>query len=173
MAREVVANILRFVIFLLLQGLLFNYIDLFGGLAIPFPYIFAMLMLPFNTPKWAFVFIGFFYGLAMDIFTDTLGIHTSACVFLGFVQPFVTRLIPVKEHFGVVDSPTVASRGSQWYLTYSSILVLLHHIWLFAIEWFKFTNLHWLLLKILLSSAFTLIIMLLFQFLLYTRVRIK
>lgn len=169
MTRSISSNILRFVFFLLLQWLLFNYMDLFKGMAYPLPYIFAMLMLPFETPKWLYLCLGFIYGLLLDVTIDTLGMHTSACVFLGLLIPLVVRIIPVRENFGITDSPTMASRGLRWYLIYALILTFAHHTWLFFIEWFKFSSVGWLILKIILSTLYTTMFLILFQFIFYSK----
>ena len=45
MTKLVISNILRFVVLIVLQILLLNYVS-FGGYMIPFIYILAVLMLP-------------------------------------------------------------------------------------------------------------------------------
>ncbi len=158
-------HIVRFVFLLLLQGLVLDKISFFDGRMLPFPYIYALLILPFNTAKWLFLIIGFVYGFAIDSFSSTLGMHTSATVFLAFIIPYFRDMLAPIEGYGVVASPTVESQGVKWFLIYILVLTFLHHTWLFYIESFQITNFFATLLKIILSTIFSVILMLIFHFL--------
>ncbi|MGB0422887.1 MAG: hypothetical protein ACPGED_01135, partial [Flavobacteriales bacterium] len=65
MNNAIVKSILRIVFFVLLQALVVNRLDLFQGLALPFIYIFALLMLPFQTPRLLVLLICFVVGICM------------------------------------------------------------------------------------------------------------
>ncbi len=167
MINEIIKHIIRFGFLLLFQAIVINKIELMDGLVLPFVYIFALLMLPFNTPRWALLLIGFIYGLSLDAFTNTLGMHTSACLVLVFAQPFVLRLLSPREGYELNGKGTIQKLGLTWYLLYAGILTLIHHFWLFYIEIFRFTDFFTTFLKVILSSVATLIFLTLGQYLIF------
>ena len=132
---------------------------------IAFPYIYAMMLLPFNTPRWALMIIGFIYGIAVDSFSHTLGMHTSAMVFLGFIIPYVHDFITPVDGYTVNASPTVSSQGLSWFVRYVFILTFLHHFWLFFIESFQLINFLDTLIRIFFSSFFTFTFIMIFHYL--------
>jgi len=87
MGGEIIRNVLRLIFLILIQGLIVNSLDLWQGYILPSVYIFGLLMLPITTPRIMYMVIGFVAGACVDMFTNTLGIHASACVFMGFIQP--------------------------------------------------------------------------------------
>ena len=168
MGGEVVRNILRLVFLILVQGLIVNRLDLWQGYVLPSVYIFGLLMLPITTPRILYMVIGFAFGAAVDMFTNTLGVHTSACVFLGFIQPLFLRFLAPREGYEVGQRPTLQDLGMGWYITFAGILTLAHHTWVFFIELMRFTPFFETLAKILLSTLATLVLMVLGQYLIYT-----
>jgi len=165
MGNKYVIHIVRFIFLLLLQGLVFDKIPFLNGRMIPFPYIYAILLLPFTTVRWLFLVIGFVYGFAVDAFSHTLGMHTSATVFLAFIMPYFRDFVAPIEGYSVTSTPTVNSQGLKWFVIYIFILTFLHHFWLFFIESFQFENFLDTLSKIFLSSIFTIVLILVFHFL--------
>ncbi|NQX90607.1 MAG: rod shape-determining protein MreD [Flavobacteriales bacterium] len=163
----VVRNIVRVLFFVLLQALVVNRLDLLQGKALPLVYIFALLMIPMKTPRWLFLIIGFATGLLMDAFTNTMGIHASACTLLGFLIPLARRTLAPRDGYEVEESPTVQDLGLGWYISYAGLLTLAHHIWLFFLEAWKFSIFWNTSLKIILSAAATLLLMVLGQYLIF------
>ena len=62
MIGTIIANILRFLLLVLLQALVIDHIDLANGWLVPYLYVLFLLMLPLNTPLWAALLIGFATG---------------------------------------------------------------------------------------------------------------
>lgn len=168
MLPTVLINILRILFLVLLQSLVVSKIQLLNGLVLPWVYIFGLLMLPFDTPRWMVLFIGFVTGLMMDFFSGPLGLHTSACVFLAFMQPIIQRALSPREGYDLTQRPTVQKMGLAWYLTYAGILTLLHHSWFYFMEVFRFSDFFYQLLHIVLSSLSTLVLMTIGQYLIYS-----
>lgn len=140
---------------------------LVDGLILPWIYIFGILMLPFATPRWLVLLISFTVGLIMDYFSGPLGLHTTACVTLGFAQPIVQRFLAPREGYETTQRPTLQRMGLAWYITYAGVLTLIHHGWLFFMEAYSFSNFFYQLLHILLSGAATLLLMTIGQYLIY------
>jgi hypothetical protein len=168
MAIQILINILRITFLILLQSLVVNRMQPLDGLILPWIYIFGILMLPFNTPRWLMLLIGFAVGWIMDLFTGPPGLHTSACLFLTFLLPSVQKLFSPREGYDVSMKPTVQKMGLAWYLTFAGILTFAHHTWLFFLEVLRFGDFFYQLLHIILSSAATLFLMTVGQYLIFT-----
>jgi len=162
MIVDVIKYGISFLLLVLFQGLILNNIEL-GGYINPYLYVVFILMLPFETPNWLVLIIGFLLGLGIDIFTSTLGMHISATVFMAFARAYLLRMIQPRGGYDYGLKPNVQMMGLVWYLLYASILVLLHHLFLFYIESFKLTQFFQTMGRALLSTFFTLILVFIFQ----------
>ncbi len=151
-------NIVRFIVLILLQILLINNLQFFG-LCNPAIYVLCLIALPVSLPRWAELLIGFFTGLLIDIFSNTLGIHAAACTLLSFVRPLLIRRL-VADNDRLMGSPSGASIGMLTYTKFITILVLIHHTVVFALEAFSFHNWWITLLQIIISSAVSIAIFL-------------
>lgn len=139
---------------ILLQVLLFNNIQ-FSGYVNPYVYIMIILLLPAVIQPWLLLIIAFLTGLSIDLFSGTPGMHTSATLLAGFSRPYVLRLISPRDGYESGSDLSIASCGARWYLVYTLIIVLIHHITLFYIEVFRFADFFRTLLRVIISSAFT------------------
>lgn len=143
-------NSIRFVVLLLLQVLLVNNMQ-FLGICSPCVYILFLLSLPISLPRWAELLIGFAVGLIMDIFCNTLGIHTAACVLLSYIRPLLIGGI-VQDKERLIGTPSGQLFGRLTYLKYTAILVFIHHAALFSLLAFSWHNWWLTLLQIIVSS---------------------
>ena len=167
MLQTVSVNIVRIVFLVLLQALVVSRVQLFDGLILPWIYLFGILMLPFETPRWLVMVIAFFVGVLMDLFSGPVGLHTSACVFLGFMQTIVQNILSPREGYDVTQRPTVQRMGLAWYVTYAGMLTLAHHTWFFFMEVFRFSDFLYQIVHILLSTLAALVLMTIGQYLIY------
>jgi hypothetical protein len=167
MPITILNNIVRILFLILLQSVVVSRILLFDGLVLPMIYIFGILMLPFATPRWLLLLIGFVSGLIMDYFAGPLGLHTSACVVLAFAQPMMQRFLSPREGYDNSQRPTIQRMGLAWYLTYAGVLTFIHHAWFFFLEAYTFESFFYRLLHIILSSVATIGLMTIGQYLIY------
>jgi rod shape-determining protein MreD len=162
-----ISRILRFglifILLLLLQVLLFNNIQ-FSGYVNPYVYIMFILLLPIEIPAWLLLIISFFTGLIIDFFAGTPGMHTSATVLAGFVRPFILRIISPRDGYEPGADPSILIYGFKWFLIYTSIIVIIHHTALFYLEVFRFTDFFRTLLRVLLSSLFSITFIVLLEY---------
>ena len=163
-----IKNTIRFFFLILFQVLILNNIHL-GGYINPYFYIYFILLLPFATPSWAVLLASFFLGLGVDIFTNTPGLNAAACVLMGFMRPFVIRMISSGGEDQIGLEPSLKNQGIKWFLYYSIILIVIHHTALFYIEIFRFSEFFRTFFRVLLSSAFTLIIVMISEYFFYPR----
>lgn len=159
------SNLLRFIILVLLQVLVLDHLDVANGYMVPYLYVLFLLLLPFELPEWSTLLIGAATGLVLDTFSSTPGMHMSACTVMVFARIHLLRLLAPREGYEYGMRPTVSGMGLAWFLTYASVLILIHHLWLFHVELFRFDRFFGTLLRAVLSTAFTLVLSLLTQFL--------
>jgi len=152
-----------FVLLILLQVLLFNNIE-FSGYINPYIYIMFILLLPVEISSGLLLLISFFTGLVIDFFCGSPGMHTSATVLAGFVRPYVLRLISPRDGYEAGSNPSMIIYGFKWFLLYTLIIVLIHHLVLLYLEVFRFTDFFRTLLRVILSSLFSITFILLLEY---------
>lgn len=154
---------LIFILLILLQVLVFNNIQ-FSGYINPYVYIMFILLLPVEVPSWLLLILSFAIGLLMDFFSGSPGMHTSATVLAGFVRPYVLRLISPRDGYEAGSDPSMFTYGFTWFLTYALFIVIVHHTALFYLEVFRFADFFRTMLRVMLSSVFSITFILLIEF---------
>lgn len=155
MNSSVLINILRFIVLLLLQVVIFSRLDLFGFLN-PYPYILFILLYPVNGNKAGLLVSAFFLGLILDMFLNSGGSHAVACVTLAFLRPTF-----FKFSFGIsyeYQTVKINERLSPERFSFILISVVTHHFILYLLEVFRFSLILDVLLRTLLTTLFTLIL---------------
>ncbi|MFN8285128.1 MAG: hypothetical protein U0V74_00145 [Chitinophagales bacterium] len=168
MIGQLPINLLRFIVLLLAQVLIFSNI-LFGTYGIN-PYIFPLfvLLLPFETPRWLLMLIGMTAGFILDIFLGSMGMHAAACLLIGYLRPFLINVItPKGSEFEI--SPNVHAQGLVWFIIYLGISMLVYLSFYLFIEAASFYNFFIQLLRIVGSTIVSVGLMLIFLFLFSSR----
>lgn len=168
MSRTILINLIRFIVLLLVQVFLLKNITLYS-LSIPYVYILFILLLPFEIPNILLFALAFLTGLVVDAFYDTPGLHASACVLLAFVRILFISITVQKEGFDNDPEPTLSVMGFRWFFTYASILTLFHHFFLFNLEVFDLGEIRYTFMRFILSSIFTVFLMLITGLLFFRR----
>ncbi|MES2628410.1 MAG: rod shape-determining protein MreD [Bacteroidota bacterium] len=167
MIGDVIRIVLRFVFLVLLQVVVMNNINLASGLLVPFIYPLFILMLPLRTPGWLVLVLSLVLGLSIDSFDNTMGLHASACVAMGYFRGVILKMISPREGYDFTQKPTIQSMGTNWFMSYAVTLVLIHHVWIFNLENFQFDFFFRTQIRVLLSAAMTLGLVYLSQYMLY------
>ena len=154
-----------FISLIIIQVLILNQVQ-FSGFANPYIYILFILLLPFNAPQYLVLLLAFLIGFSVDIFSNSLGIHSAASVFIAFIRPLVVRIISNKEE-DRNEYPGLKQNKFRWFMYYTTILVFVHHFILFYLEIFTFSNFLGTFSKIILSSVLSVFIIILSQFLIF------
>jgi hypothetical protein len=149
----------------LVQVLIFNQVQ-FSGFFNPYVYLLFIILLPLSTPRYAVLILAFVLGLIIDVFSNSLGVHSAATVFAAYVRPLVIRIISNRED-DKSDYPGLNQNKLAWFINYVLIMVLLHHTVLFYLEVYTFANFLNTLYRVILSSLFSIIIIVLSQFLVF------
>jgi len=168
MSRTIIINIIRFIVLVFVQVFLLKNITLYN-LAIPYLYILFILLLPFEIPNILLFALAFIMGLTIDAFYDTAGLHAAACTMLAFVRIIFISLTVQKEGFDNDPEPTLSIMGFRWFFTYATVLTLFHHFFLFNLEVFRFSEIQYTFSRFILSSVFTVFLMLVTGLLFFRR----
>lgn len=168
MNRKFIGNIARFILLALAQIYIFNKIQISGYIN-PQVYVLFILMLPFEISGFWLLSFAFAMGLTIDYFQHTPGMHAAASVIIAFLRPGVIRLVGKKDELEPWQYPNVRDAGSVWFLTYVLILVFLHHLILFYMEVFRFREFFQTLIKVLINTVLTTLIIMIIQYLFYSR----
>ena len=168
MIRETGINILRFVLLIFLQLFVLNNIQ-FSGFVNPYLYIIFILLLPFEVSGWFMLILAFIMGFVIDVASTTIGYHTISTVFMAYLRFHLLRFIAPHDGYEPGMSPTMQSLGFSWFFKYASILTLAHHFVLFWIESFRVDDLLPATLRALASSTFTILLIVIYQFIMSRR----
>jgi rod shape-determining protein MreD len=163
MINSILRYSLIFILLMSLQILLFNNIQ-FSGYVNPYVYLMFILLLPFEIPSWLLLSLSFGTGLIMDLFSGTPGMHTAATILAGFVRPYILRVISPRDGYELGSGPSMMTYGFRWFFIYTLFIILIHHFALFYIEVFRFADFFRTLLRVLLSSLFSLAFILLIEY---------
>ena len=152
MNSQIYLNTVRFIALVFFQVLMLNHINFLGYLN-PYAYILFIALFPVKNNRLIVIFLSFLLGLTIDLFLDSGGMHAAACVFIAYIRPII-----LKSSFGMVYEYQVIKFSNVEFgqkLTYISLLTIVHHIILFSLEIFSFSNIILVLQKTLFSSIFT------------------
>lgn len=159
-------HIIRFIVLVLFQILILNNIKLNGYLN-PYFYVLFILLLPFETPRWLLLLSAFLLGFSVDMFENTMGINIAACVLMAYLRPYVIRFVASKQDYEPGLEPCIRDLGFSWFFSYSLILVFIHHFAMFYIEVFRFSEFLTTFYRVLGSTVFTMVLIIMSQYLFY------
>ena len=156
-----IKTLVRFCILIGLQVFLLFRINLLWWVAPtgfpPFsPHIYQLfiLLLPFETPVWLMLILGFLTGLTVDTFMNTAGIHACATVLMAYLRTNVLNaLMPrnLSEYSGL--EPGIKVMGGVPFLTYMFFLLLIHHLAFYPLLLWNVSNVGRLLLQAFASTV--------------------
>ncbi|MFT5619252.1 MAG: hypothetical protein ACI85I_002495 [Arenicella sp.] len=155
-------QLIAFVLYVLLQ-IMFGKNMTLGKYAFCFPYLAFLLAIPFDISRIGYMAIAFLMGFSIDIAYDTIGFHASACVFVAFSRQYILNFIAPSGGYESDMKPTFQIMGAQWFIVYSVALIFIHHTIFFLIETSNFAMFQIIIFKILASTFFTFVLVLILQ----------
>ena len=157
-------------LYLITQVLLGSQLHLFDT-AFCFMYVGFLLMLPFETGPIVGMVMGFSLGLGVDLFYDTLGINAIASLVLMYLRPAIVNLLMPQGGLEAGTTPSLRMMGGSWYLRYTLVLLLVHHLVLFYLEAFTFRFFFRTLLSVFSSVLITFATLVIIQLTFYRKLR--
>lgn len=152
---EWIKQIWRLLILVLLQVLLFDHLQI-AGWGFPMVYVLFLMNLPIQIPRWAEMLIGGAIGLFFDLWNSTLGVHIAACVTFSYFRPILLSRFTqdVERVKGQICSQSI---GRVEYIKCIAILTVIHHLMVFALEMWSWSNWWMVIVQTLISSILTIL----------------
>jgi len=158
MNRENINTAILFISLVLLQIIVLNNINFLGYIN-PFLYILFIFYYPIRKIDYNLIFLSFFLGLSIDYFLNTGGINAAATLFIAFIRIPVLKVVMGKRELDYSSLSIDKLIFGRKY-TYILILTLIHHFIVFGLEYFKWSSFGIILQKTLLTTIFTMILVL-------------
>lgn len=162
----VYANLWRFLLYFLFQIVVCRRVDLSIG---SFDYIHLLVyplpvfMLPMKTPRALTLIIAFVYGMLIDGFYNSPGVHASSLVFAAYIKSIILRFLEPFEGYNADDYPTIQKMGLGWFMSFVSLLLLLHCFFYFSVEAFSFVYFFHIFMNTIFSFITSMAVIVLFQ----------
>lgn len=156
--NPVALNIVRFVLLVLAQVLIFNHLN-FLGFINPMVYIIFLYWYPIRENRALFMLTAFFLGFVIDMFSDSMALHAVSTLTIAYARPVIMRFC-----FGVnYEFQTFSFKNTTRLqrVTFMAFLVVAHHFVFFSLEILSLSHILLLLKKLLMTSFLTLFLCLL------------
>ncbi|MBD8488535.1 rod shape-determining protein MreD [Echinicola sp. CAU 1574] len=169
-SKNIISSVGAIVLYFLIQILVLKNLVLFG-MAFCFLYIIYLLLLPIEIKTIPLMLIAFILGFAIDIFYDSMGLHTASAVVLAFLRKPWLQVITPTGGYDSNTPPSLLNMGIGWFLMYSLPLILIHQLTFFFIDNIATSLYIPMIYRTLSSTAFTFIIGVIVQVLFYKKRR--
>ncbi len=164
MNNVVVINIIRFIILVLIQVLILKNIEIYPPYIHLFIYPLFLIMLPFTTPPWAMLLMGFLLGISVDLFYDSAGLHAGASVLMAYVRSFICKGMEPRGGFDNNHYPNKRAMGFVWFAQFASILLAFHIFWIMMFEAFVLADIGLVIIQTILSFILSILLIGIYQF---------
>jgi len=158
------SQILNFLFYILAQVILVKNLVLFDT-AFCFIYVAFLLLLPFEIGILVILLLGFITGFLVDVFYNSLGIHTAACVLMAYLRTYLIRFLTPRGGYEAGAKISLNSLGLRWFSSYCLVLIFIHHFTMFFLELGGFELFFFTLFKIITSTFLTFIVIVIVQYL--------
>lgn len=142
--------LLRVLALVLAQVFVFNKLSLFGSVT-PMVYVIFLYLYPTHKNQHILLSSGFVTGLLLDLFLDSLALHTIALTFMCYIRPKIMRftfgLNFEQKSFRIQRAPI------QQRYSFLILIVIIHHFIYFSVEALSF-SLSFLVLKKVVFTSF-------------------
>jgi len=165
---KILLHSIRFVLFVLVQVLILNNLELRWGIY-PMLYPLFIMLLPLEMTTVPLLLVSFALGISIDAFSNTFGLHASAAVVFAYFRPVIFKLLAPRDGYESEVEGNIYEMGYRWFIYAFGLLLLIHHTWYFLIEHFKLNELLMVLKKTGLSVVLSFVLSLLVQLIFVSR----
>lgn len=156
--NSIVLNSTRFILLVLAQVLIFNHMN-FMGIINPMVYILFVYWYPLRENIAIFLLSSFLLGFAIDLFSDTMALHSAAILTIAFARSVLMRFC-----FGAnfeFQGFTFKNTTQVQRMTFLGLLIVFHHLIFFSLELLSFSHFLLILKKVFMTGIATFLICLL------------
>ena len=164
---EVVRFVVGGLFLALIQTLIFKEVNIVWWIK-PMPYVYLFLILPLSSNRFGVLIGAFFFGLTIDAFGGSLGMHTAACVSTVFVKNYIDLYFLDENSMQLqgMRYMQIDHKGWQWYGIYSFAILFTHHLVYFIFDYFSWSSLFTILFVSVCSAIASLLFIQIFRLLL-------
>lgn len=141
------------------------------GLAFGFLYLLGILLLPTSIQSFPLMLIAFFMGLSIDVFYETIGMHAAASTLMAFLRPFWLKVTSPSGGYDEIEEPSLSELGLGRFISYSFPLIFIFSVAFFIADQWGTGSFFGVINKSILSSIFTLLLVILVQLLFFKKKR--
>ena len=170
--NNIVSNIFRFLILLVVQIAVCQRICLFGYMT-PALFLLALFLLPLEIPLSLQYLIGFTTGLVVDAFAHTFGAGSFACTLMMFVRPYIVQFLDGSNNvkFENINRPMPGVKDFRWIFFYTLILTTVYEVTYVLLETMTFRNFGHTVLGILGNIVFSVFVILCIEYIFHSRTK--
>jgi hypothetical protein len=171
---ELLKNIFRFILFIFVQVFILYKLPPLHRFITPYLYYLYILWLPFSMSRAALMALAFIFGMTLDYFMLTPGLHAAACVLIAYFRPFVVNMLISQEGADKnYLSPSITSMGWPPYFTYVFILTLFHNAYIVFLEWLSFGTFFYFVGKVIATTGISMLLILLTELLFFRKEKFR
>lgn len=162
----------RAIVLTLLQVIIFKSIDLSWAnmnyiSLIVYPLV--IILFPLSFSRVMVILLAFALGFVVDVFYDSIGVHASACVFIAYLRPYILQALEPFQGYQMNLAPSLSNLGWAWFLSYSSIMMILFLLFYFSMEAFSIVYYSRILISSILSFICSMFFIMLHQIIFNTK----
>lgn len=172
--NSIIKNIIRFILFIVVQVFVLNNIPPLHQFIVPYLYFLYILWLPFNINRFLLLLVSFLFGITLDYFSGTPGLHAAPCILIAYLRPYLLNLlIPQETAEQSYVEPSIKSMGWAPYSLYAVLLTFIHHFYLVLIEWLQFGNFNYFIGKVTATTVVSLLLIFISEMLFFRKARFR
>lgn len=127
-------------------------------LVAPMVYIILILLMPIESSQWKMLSVGLLLGILMDITMGTPGLNTMVTLPIAFFRrPLLFALGGLSSISKEEGIPSIKRLGMRFH-RYFILMIILHSVFLYFVEWLSFDNFGTLVLRIIFSTLCSLVL---------------
>lgn len=161
------SRLLRLILLLLFQVMVFNHIHLFGYIT-PLVIGYMVVCMHRNTSRTEILIWGFVIGLIFDMFSNTAGMAAGSCTLIAMIQPVLLNMLAPRDSADDL-TPSFHTLGFWNYIFYVLLLMLVLHGLFYLLDAFTLANFLLTLISIIGSTVLSTLIIVIMEFLIHPR----
>ncbi|MSP57264.1 MAG: hypothetical protein EXR17_00195 [Flavobacteriaceae bacterium] len=163
---EIIRFIFSGLILAIIQTMIFKEINLAWWIK-PMPYVYFFFLLPISANRFGVLVGSFFFGLTLDFWGGSMGMHSAACVSIAFIKNAIDRYFVNENSLQLQGFQTVNEqyKGWKWYYLYCLSIILAHHLIFFSFDYFRWSALFTIISISIVSAVSTIFFMQIFRYL--------
>ncbi|MBO5962578.1 MAG: hypothetical protein J6Q01_05510 [Alistipes sp.] len=127
-------------------------------LVAPMVYIILILLMPIESLQWKMLSVGLLLGILMDITMGTPGLNTMVTLPIAFFRrPLLFALGGLSSISKEEGIPSIKRLGMRFH-RYFILMIILHSVLFYFVEWLSFDNFGTLVLRIIFSTLCSLVL---------------